>query len=348
MSFLPRVPKLVRLAIVVAAVGVLIGATRLERRRIERTAIAPSGAAGSARVDEAHLISDLETLSSEGFGGRLPGTDGSRRAQRFILERFRTLGLKPVNGSYEQKFSFTHHSIKGAVMPSRRFRNDFPDATNIMGVLVGTSEPERYTVVSAHYDHLGVRGGQLYPGADDNASGVAVMLAAATYFSRHPTARSLLFIAFDGEEEGLQGSGHFVSHAPVDMKQVALDINLDMVGRGLDNTPAGSPGTLYAAGTYQSPSLHDPIAAAAAGRNIRLLFGHDRPMYLAGGVESWVHSSDHGSFHDAGIPFIYFGVEDHPDVHKPTDTADRIPHPFFVEASNLIVDVIGIFSSPQR
>lgn len=91
--------------------------------------------------------------------------------------------------------------------------------------------------------------------------------------------------------------------------------------------------------------LRDPVTAAARGRNLRLLFGHDRPFYESGRLESWVQSSDHGPFHGHGVPFLYFGVEDHDDVHKPTDTADKIPRAFFVEAANLVVDVIAMFAT---
>src|SRR5207247_1410603 len=144
----------------------------------------------------------------------------------------------------------------------------------------------------------------------------------------------ILFIAFDGEEEGLRGSRFFIAHPPVPLTAIALDVNLDMVARGDKNE-------LVAAGTYFSPELKAPLEAVARGRHLTLVFGHDRPASTAGaGQEDWTNSSDHGPFHDAGIPFLYFGVEDHPDYHKPTDTADKIPRAFFVEAANLIVDTL--------
>lgn len=336
-----RIPRIARIAIALVALMFVFGATAVERRRIESGAIAASGQPGPARVNADRLVADVETLSSAPFEGRLPGTPGSHRAQQLILGRFRELGLQPVGGTYQQKFSFTHHSIKGIVMPGRHYTNEFPDATNLMGVIDGSAERDRFIVVSAHYDHLGVRDGVLYPGADDNASGVAAMLASAEYFSQHRPRSSIVFIAFDGEEEGLQGAHYFVEHAPFDLKKVMLEINLDMVGRGDNNE-------LYVAGTTETPALRDPVAAVARGRNLRLLFGHDRPLYLSGRVESWVQSSDHGAFHDHGVPFLYFGVEDHPDVHKPTDTADKIPRGFFVEAANLVVDVIAAFDATDR
>jgi hypothetical protein len=331
-----------RAGIVLAILAVAIGTTRLEQSRMAASA-AGTGARveGASRVNPERLLKDVETLSSPEFEGRLTGSAGNHKAQAFILRRFRELGLQPMiplpdGPGYQQTFAFTHHSIKGLVMPGRPFRQEFSDATNLMGFVAGSAEPGRFTTVTAHYDHLGVGDGHIYPGADDNASGVAAVLAAAEYFSRHRPRRSILFIAFDGEEEGLQGSTYFIAHPPVALRAIVLEVNLDMVARGDRNE-------LVVAGTYASPQLKAPLVEAARGRHLTLIFGHDRPWYRAGAVEDWTHSSDQGPFHDAGIPFLYFGVEDHPDYHRPTDTADKIPRPFFVEAANLVIDALLTF-----
>ena len=287
-----------------------------------------AGAQAPSRIDANRLFDDVRTLSQPAFEGRLTGSPGNHKAQDFILARFRAVGLEPVvpgpsGASYEQPFSFSEK---------------FPDAKNLMGVVTGSAEPARFTALTAHYDHLGIRGGSLYPGADDDASGVAAMLAAAEYFSHHRPRRSILFIAFDGEEEGLRGSAFFIAHPPVPLKAIALDVNLDMVSRGDKNE-------LVVAGTYFSPELKDPLAAVASQRHLTLVFGHDRPAPggSVSGNENWTNASDQGPFHDAGIPFVYFGVEDHPDYHRPTDTADKIPRAFFVEAANLILDTLLMF-----
>ena len=333
-----------RIGIVVAIVLVAFGVTRLEQSRMDASAAGANTAIGASRIDGERLLQDVRTLSSPDFEGRLTGTRGSHKAQAFILRRFRELGLQPLvprqNGpaAYEQPFAFISHSIKGLVVPGRSFRRTFNDATNLMGYVTGSAEPGRFTTVTAHYDHLGVRDGRVYPGADDNASGVATLLAAAEYFTHHRPKRSILFIAFDGEEEGLQGSTYFIAHPPVALSAVALEISLDMIGRG-------DRGELVVAGTYQSPDLKAPLVEAARGRHLTLLFGHDRPWFRAGAVEDWTHASDHGPFHDAGIPFLYFGVEDHPDYHRPTDIVDRIPRAFFLEAANLIVDALLAFDA---
>jgi glutamate carboxypeptidase len=283
-----------------------------------RRAPAPSA------VDSARLMADVRALSAPEMGGRATGTEGNRAARASIVQRFRGLGLKPVGGAFEHPFSFTRQNTTRA-------------GANVIGLVEGTVERDRYTLVSAHYDHLGTRDGAIFHGADDNASGVAGLLAAAAWFKAHPPGRSLLFVAFDAEENGLQGARQFVAQPPVDLKAIDLVINMDMISRGDANT-------IYVAGTSHYPQLKARVEAIARGRSIEVAFGHDRKLPGAPPSDDWTMASDHGPFHSAGIPFLYFGVEDHPDYHKPTDTADRIPVAFFVEAVKLVIDTIAAFS----
>lgn len=334
---MPRFPA--RRFVGLAAVG-LVGAgyylaTTLEQRRMSATQVvqAAAPAAPASRVDAAQLIADVEALSAPGMEGRRTGSPGNHRAQAFILARFRALGLKPVGQSYEQKFSFEHRSIIATVMPGRPAKTAYPDATNLVGAVRGTARPEDILLLTAHYDHLGVRNGALHPGADDNASGVAALLQAAAYIAAHPLRHTVVFVAFDGEEQGLKGAAHFVAHPPIDLKRIGLMLNLDMVSRS-------ATATIVASGTAFDPTLQDLVTGAAAGRRLTVAFGHDRPIYVAGGVEDWTHQSDQGPFHDAGVRTLYYGVEDHADYHQPTDTADRIPRPFFTDVAELVLQTL--------
>ena len=310
------------------------GATRLERRRMETTTLQPAAAAHAPlRIDGTRLFATVQALSAPGMEGRRTGTPGNHRAQAFILARFRELGLQPLGGGYEQKFSFVHRSVIGTVMPGRPAKQPYPDATNLVAIVYGTAERDAFLIVSAHYDHLGVRDGQTFPGADDNASGVAAMLETAAYVATHPLRNSVVFAAFDGEEQGLQGSKYFVAHPPIPLDRLRLAINLDMVSRG-------DTGSIVASGTAFDPTLKTLVMTAAQGRQLAVAFGHDRPVYLAGGVEDWTNQSDQGPFHDAGVRTLYYGVEDHPDYHQPTDTADKIPRPFFAEVCELVLETL--------
>jgi Zn-dependent M28 family amino/carboxypeptidase len=257
--------------------------------------------------------------------GRRTGTAGNKLAQQFIIERFRELKLQPPAGwtDFAQKFSFVLSGRGGSVA--------YPDATNLVGMVAGTSSPEQFLIVSAHYDHLGQRNGQTYRGADDNASGVAALLQVAAYVAAHPPRHSVLFAAFDAEEEGLQGAKYFVKHPPVDLKRIALVVNLDMVSRN-------DKGVIFASGTAFDPSLKDLVGKAAAGRQLTVKLGHDRRGVA--GEDDWTQQSDQGAFHDAGVKTLYFGVEDHADYHKPGDTADKIPRPFYGEVVELVLQTV--------
>ncbi len=328
-----KTSRWLRAAALLAAAGAwYLVAGRLELARIA-TALPMAVAGGAAPVvDGARLLDDVRTLASAEFGGRRTGSDGSRKAQAFLQGRFEGLGLKPFGAAFAQPFGFTHSSIKGLLTPGRAYQTAYPAAANYIGYLAGSERPERFIVVSAHYDHLGARAGALYPGADDNASGVAAMLAIAAWFKDHPPRHSIVFAAFDGEELGLQGARAFLAALPFKKEQLALDLNLDMVSHNDANE-------IFAAGARYTPALAPLVAQAAARSSVRVKLGHDRSQLLAGAVENWTGASDHGPFHDAGVPFLYFGVEDHADYHAPGDTFAHINQAFFKRVASLLVDV---------
>jgi Zn-dependent M28 family amino/carboxypeptidase len=281
-----------------------------------------SGAMAQATVpDEKQLMEDVRILASTDFGGRATGTEGSQKARTYLRKRFEAAGVKAFPSGYEQVFTFR-----------RKFWRTTETGVNLMGYIPGTRSPKSYLVVSAHYDHLGTQKGRLYPGADDNASGVAAMLAVAAWFKAHPPAHSILFAAFDAEELGMEGSRYFVGALPVPKDQVVMNLNLDMVSRSDKNE-------IYVGGISKRSDFKPLVQQAAARSSVALKYGHDA-WYAHG--ENWTDSSDQAPFHDAGIPFLFFGVEDHPDYHHPSDTFEHIPQAFFAKTANLIVDTATV------
>ncbi|MGE3277409.1 MAG: M28 family peptidase [Vicinamibacterales bacterium] len=269
-------------------------------------------------LDATRLMDSVRTLTAPEMNGRGAGTVGNQRARAWIVDRFTDIGLRPIGEAYLHTFRYTPKS--GPAI----------DAANVLGTCPGTVEGAPSIVLSAHYDHLGVRSGEVYPGADDNASGVAVLLGIAEACMREPFRHPLIVAAFDAEEGGLRGARAFVDKPPVPRESLALDVNLDMVSRSDVNE-------LYVAGTYHSPELKPVLDAVASRAPVKLLFGHDRPE---DGEQDWTQQSDHGPFHDAGIPFVYFGVEDHADYHRPSDTPDKINPAFFHDAAVTILDAM--------
>jgi hypothetical protein len=289
---------------------------------------APSG----ARVDRHELMRVVERLSQPSFQGRRVGTEGNRLARQFVRDAFQQIGLTPAVPGFYQPFTIGPTPSNGRADGSAT-RSAPVNGANVLGMQRGRREAARWFVVSAHFDHMGVANGVIYPGADDNASGVAALLAVARYVHAHPLAHGVVFAAFDAEEAGLQGAKAFVRTPPVPLPAIGLEVNFDMVSRNDRNE-------IYAAGTFQNPSLLPILADAQRRTPVAIRFGHDRPKARESDAEDWTLQSDHGPFHQAGVPFIYFGVEDHPDYHKPTDTADRIDQTFFGNVADMLLDFV--------
>jgi Zn-dependent M28 family amino/carboxypeptidase len=293
--------------------------------------IAAAGQTAPARhVDRARLMRELTVLASPEFEGRRTGTPGSLKARQWIVEQFRAAGLAPAGISeYLQPFTFTTTDRRALLPGGRPFRSEYSGA-NVIGRLAGREPRARLLVITAHYDHLGIRDGVVYPGADDNASGVVTLLAAARYFKDDPPRHPIMFAALDGEEQGQYGARALLDSSLLDRRSVAVNINLDMVSRS-------DRREIYAAGTSFAPWLVPILQDVQARAAVKILFGHDR---AGGPLEDWTHSSDHGPFHGARIAWVYFGVEDHADYHEPTDTSGRVDAGFFGDAADMIIEAL--------
>ncbi|HZI19740.1 MAG TPA: M20/M25/M40 family metallo-hydrolase [Pyrinomonadaceae bacterium] len=268
------------------------------------------------------LIGDVRALADDRMEGREAGTPGGARARAYLLERLKETGARPLFGdSFEQPFDF---KTRGG--EARR-------GTNLVAHVRGRARPERLIVVTAHYDHLGVRDGVVYNGADDNASGTAVLLALAEHFARRPPRHTVVFAALDAEEQRLQGAEALVKRLTAEKRELALNVNMDMVSHS-------EKGELYAAGAHHTPALAPLLERLAKTAPVKLLLGHDRPEQ---GQDDWTSQSDHFHFHRAGVPFVYFGVEDHKDYHKPTDDFETITPDFFARAAATILAALKSF-----
>jgi hypothetical protein len=285
-------------------------------------------------LDATVLLGDVKALADPAMEGRGVGTPGGKRARDYLLARYAAIGLAPAAGaSFEQAFEFTPG--RGIRFWRKAFWQAHPPikGVNVLGQIRGSAEPGKFIVVSAHYDHLGIRDGKLYPGSDDNASGVGAMLAAAAWFKAHPPRHTLLFAAFDGEEKGLRGARAFVATPTVPLDAIVANINFDMLSRN----PRGE---IFMSGLYSNPQLQAVIDPVRARSVPTILYGHDHPRPFWNG-DDWTNSSDQGPFADRGVPWLYFGVEDHPDYHRPTDTFERIDRDFYVSVANAMVDVVA-------
>ncbi len=255
----------------------------------------------------------IKTLTAPGMDGRATGTPGNAKARALIIERLTALRTQPA----ERPFTFT--SKAGAPM----------QGVNVVAACGGRRQDLPAIVVSAHYDHLGIRDGQTHHGADDNASGVAMLLAVAARCQTAPYEHPITLAFLDAEEQGLQGARAFIAESLAG-RPVALNVNFDMVSRS-------DKKELFVAGPGRWPLLGPLLKDPASRASIAVKFGHD----TGGGQDDWTQQSDHGPFHTAGIPFVYLGVEDHADYHKPTDTADKIDPGFLGGVAAFVLDALA-------
>lgn len=273
-------------------------------------------------VKAGEMLHLAQVLSSDALEGRAAGTAGNEAARGFIHKRFEEIGLLPLPG-------FAAYTHTFPVVPRETDAEPIIGA-NLIGYIPGKSPGAGpVLLVTAHYDHLGVREGEIYNGADDNASGAAALVAVAEYFALHRPEHDMVIAALDAEEMGLLGARALARMDGLDMGRVALNLNFDMVGRS-------EAGELYAAGTYHTPELAGIVAEIAPDAPVTLLMGHDRPE---DGPNDWTLQSDHAVFHQMGIPILYFGVEDHPGYHNPSDDFDALTLDFFVRAADTLVMV---------
>jgi len=261
-------------------------------------------------------LDDVRILSADDMQGRAPGTPGSEKARAYILSRFAQIGLSPVGERFEQPFSYVKRdgsTVRGI---------------NLVARIKGGAEGGRVIVVSAHYDHLGVHDGQIYNGADDNASGVAGLLAVAEAFKQQPPKHDVILAVVDAEEGGLRGAKAFVADPPVPLASIGLNVNFDMLSKNPNNE-------LYAAGAAPFPSLKPILVKVAMTAPVTLKLGHDTDA--DGKQNNWTDQSDHYAFAEQGVPWVYFGVEDHPEYHKPSDDFATVPQDFFKRSVATVV-----------
>ena len=258
------------------------------------------GSALSASAQD--VEADARILSSDPYAGRETGTPGEEKAARHIIGQLRLAGLQPVLQPFEG------HGTTGR---------------NVVAVIPG--KIDEAVIIGAHYDHLGGDDKKIFSGADDNASGTAVVMEMARRFAKKPAKRTVIVIAFSGEEMGVLGSRYYVNH-PVALETPVAMINLDMVGRLRES--------LIVFGADTGDKFKEYLA--------------DSPIKLAWNKEA-VGPSDHTSFVLKGIPSVHLFTGAHADYHKPGDTADKLNFDGMRRVADLVETLARrIADAPER
>jgi hypothetical protein len=284
--------------------------------------------------DAERMTQTIRALTSEVMRGRGFAEPGLEEAANYIAQAFREAGLQPAGdhpGSYFQTWSDQGGDPARSVL-----------LRNVVGVIPGSHSTlkQENVVIGAHYDHLGtgwpdVRNGnlgQIHYGADDNASGIAVMLELARVLvDKMNPDRNILFVAFSGEEAGRKGSAYYTKHQqefPVS-KSIGM-VNLDTVGR------LGNNSVLVLGGGSASEWPH-------IFRGVGFVTGISISM-----VSEDLDASDHVSFHEAGVPAIQLFSGVNADYHRPTDTAEKIDSAGLVKIARVSKEVLDYLAArPQ-
>lgn len=288
--------------------------------------VAAAAPLSAQRDAAATTLDDVRFLASDSLGGRLTGSWGAARAADFLVSRFKQAGLKPAELGWLQSYVINPDApgAKSAGIGG-------VEGKNVIGILPGRDKALRAEaiVVGAHYDHLGMGGSfaldtgkAVHNGADDNASGTAALIRIADQLRRAGTKRTIVFVAFSGEEEGLLGSAAYVRAPAVPLDQTVAMLNLDMVGR-----LRGDKLIVYGVATAKEwPALLDSLNAT---------FAFD----LRGQGDGY-GPSDQSSFYAKQKPVLHLFTDLHEDYHRATDDWDKINAPGLVKVADFAAAIV--------
>jgi hypothetical protein len=294
-----------------------------------------------AAIDDEMLLKTLANLAADSMQGRKIASPGSLKAREYIVRELGRIGVEPLVPGFVAEFpgSIPHMvpvpERRGATsilgQPSQTTVRTMRSATgsNILGVVRGTERPDRYIVLSAHYDHLGLLEGQLLTGANDNASGVAAVLTIAELLVAAKPKNSIILAFFDGEEFGMLGSYAFVRKPPVPIRQISANVNLDMIARSKDDV-------LYFVGERYQPRLAALATVVGESGIVRITPGHDG----RDSREDFFRRSDQWPFHQRDIPAVLFTATEIEDYHTRFDVTARVNIGFYIRAVSGIADYL--------
>lgn len=212
---------------------------------------------------------------------------------------------------------------------------------NVVAFLPGTELKDEIVIITAHFDHLGKRDGQIYYGADDNATGTAAVIEVAEAFAEMAAAgihakRSILFMPVAGEERGLLGSKYYVKNPLFPLDKTRASINMDMIGRS-DQDHESNPNYVY---VYMNDSVNSKMDLLVQGAS-QLVKGSLFPEYKYRSDNDFrMGGSDHASFEEVNIPVLYFFCGTHPDYHRTTDTWDKVEYGKLTSVTRMVFSAL--------
>ena len=282
--------------------------------------------ANSITLEE--LKENLYEFASDAYEGRNTGELGQKKAAAFLKNQYKNSGVAtPIgNDDYFQE-------IPASFLPA-----GIKDSENVVAFVAGTTFPEEIIVISAHYDHIGTENGEIYNGADDDASGTVAILEIAEAFQLAANdgkgpKRSLLFLNVTAEEKGLFGSKWYVENPLFPIENHVANLNIDMVGR-VDDAHKNKPNFIYLIGADKlSSELHE-VSEEANKKFVNLDL--DYTFNDENDPNRFYYRSDHYNFAKNNIPVIFYFNGVHEDYHKATDTPEKINYDLLTKRTKLI------------
>lgn len=270
----------------------------------------------------------LYVYASDYFEGRETGTPGQKKAIDFLTHFYSTHSIQPAKGSinYLQPMAL---NIKGNIV----------ETENVVAIIKGSEFPDEYIVISSHLDHVGIQGGEIHNGADDDGSGTVALLEIAEAFQTavaegQGPKRSIVFLHVTGEEKGLLGSKYYTDNPLYPLSQTMVNLNIDMVGRLDPKREDKDPRYVYLIGSDKlSLDLHEiseTVNQKYMQYKLDYTYNDDQDP------NRFYYRSDHYNFAKNNIPVIFYFNGTHDDYHRPSDTPEKINYPILAERTQLI------------
>ncbi len=302
----------------------------------------------STRVDYANTITSEElkthlyTFAGDKMEGRMTGTDGQKLAAEYLRNFYMDQGIQsPIEEN-------NYYQTIPASYLGRRIKTD---SENVVAFIKGSEKPDEIIILSAHYDHVGMReNGDIYNGADDDGSGTVALLEIAEAFQQavrdgNGPRRSILFLHVTGEEIGLFGSKYYTENPIFPLENTVCNLNTDMIGR-IDPNKAGGEDYVYLIGSDKlSQELHD-VSEAVNETYTQLEL--DYKFNDDNDPNRFYYRSDHYNFAKNNIPVIFYFNGVHEDYHKPTDTPDKIEYDLLAKRARLIFQTAWEVSNREK
>ncbi len=272
----------------------------------------------------------LYVFASDSMQGRMTSTDGQKKAANFLKSFYENNGINGAinNDQYFQKIPLEYFN--------RNYINQ--DSENVVAFIQGSKWPDEYVILSAHYDHIGIKGDTIFNGADDDGSGTVALLEIAQAFNIAKAKgigpkRSLVFLHVTGEEIGLFGSKYYTENPLFPLEQTVCNLNTDMIGR-IEPNKVGNDNYIYLIGSDKlSQELHD-VSEQVNDKFMQMEL--DYTFNEENDPNRFYYRSDHYNFAQKNIPIIFYFNGVHQDYHKPSDTPDKIHYPLLAKRTQLI------------